>query len=83
MRTLTKTDTCIQDPASLNFHQHSVQDTLSKQQRQKYKPNHQLTRLPPHTDMPIREGKELKTSPYPMGTQTQVTPYIKLKQITD
>jgi len=32
-----------------------VQDTSSKQQtKQKYKPNHQQTGLPPHSALPIR-----------------------------
>ena len=37
-----------------------MQDTSSKQQtKQKYKPNHQQTRLPPHSALPIR-GKTNK-----------------------
>jgi len=37
-----------------------VQDTSSKEQtRQKYKPNHQKTGLPPHSALPIR-GKTNK-----------------------
>jgi len=37
-----------------------VQDTSSKQQtKQKYKPNHQQTGLPPHSALPIR-GKTNK-----------------------
>ena len=66
------------------------QDTLSKPQTRQMKTqsSHQQTRLPPHTDMPIRGEKKKKqtskeTSPYPTGIQAQVTPYIKLKQITD
>ena len=58
MRTPTQATIYIQDLASPNCQQHSVQDASSKQQiRQKYKPNHQQTGLQPHTDMPIREGK--------------------------
>ena len=38
-----------------------MQDTSSKQQtKQKYKPNHQQTGLPPHSALPIR-GKQNKT----------------------
>jgi len=37
-----------------------VQDASSKQEtKQKYKPNHQQTRLPPHSALPIR-GKTNK-----------------------
>ena len=37
-----------------------MQDTSSKQKaKQKYKPNHQQTGLPPHSDLPIR-GKTSK-----------------------
>ena len=51
VRTHTKDTTGIQDPASPNHQQHPV----SKQQiKQKYKPNHQQTRLPPHSALPIR-----------------------------
>ena len=55
VRTHIKETTGIQDPASSNHHQHPVQDASSKQQtKQKYKPNHQQTGLPPHSALPIR-----------------------------
>ena len=45
-----KETTLIQDPASPNHQQHPVQDPSSKQQtKQKYKPNHQQTGLPPYS----------------------------------
>ena len=52
-----------------------VQDALSKQQtKQKYKPNHQQTGLPPHSVVSIR-GKTNKNS-------AQISPYSKLTQTT-
>ena len=72
VRTHTKETTWIQDLASPN---HPVQDASSKQQtKQKYKPNHQQTGLPPHSVLPIR-GKTNKNS-------AQITPYTKLTQTT-
>ena len=53
-----------------------VQDALSKQQtKQKYKPNHQQTGLPPHSVVSIR-GKTNKNS-------AQISPYSKLTQTTE
>ena len=47
VRTNTKASTCIQDPASPNCWQLTVQDASPKPQaRQKHKPNHQQTRFP-------------------------------------
>jgi len=52
-----------------------VQDASSKQQtKQKYKPNHQQTGLPPHSALPIR-GKTNKNS-------AQISPHMKLTQTT-
>ena len=75
VRTHTKEMTGIQDPASPNHQYHPVPDASSKQQtKQKYKPNHQETGLPPHSALPIR-GKTNKNS-------SQISPYTKLKQTT-
>ena len=55
-----------------------MQDTSSKQQtKQKYKPNHQQTGLPPHSALPIR-GKTNKQT----KNSAQISPYIKLTQTT-
>ena len=64
LRTYTKETTWIQDLASTNHQQHPVQDVSSKQQtKQKYKPNHQQTGLPPHSALPIRgESNKQKLS---------------------
>ena len=52
-----------------------MQDASSKEQtKQKYKPNHQQTGLPPHSALPIR-GKKNKNS-------AQISPYLKLTQTT-
>ena len=52
-----------------------MQDASSKQQtKQKYKPNHQQTGLPPHSALPIR-GKANKNA-------AQISPYRKLTQTT-
>ena len=60
MRTHTKETTGIQDPVSPNHQLYPVQDASSKQQtKQKYKPNHQQTGLPPHLALNIR-GKTNK-----------------------
>ena len=72
VRIHTKETTGIQDTTSPN---HPVQDASSKQQtKQKYKPNHQQTGLPPHSALPIR-GKTNKNS-------AQISPYTKLIQTT-
>ena len=56
VRTHTTKTTWVQDPASLNNQGHPLQDPSSKQQtKQKYKPNHQQTGVPPHSALPIRE----------------------------
>ena len=61
--------------ASPNHQEHPVKDASSKQQtKQKYKPNHQKTRLLPHSALPIR-GKTNKNS-------AQISPYMKLTQTT-
>ena len=53
-----------------------MQDASSKQQtKQKYKPNHQQTGLPPHSALPIREKKTNKNS-------AQISSYTKLTQTT-
>jgi len=50
-----------------------VQDATSKQQtRQKNKPNHQQTGLPPHSAVPIRGKKKSNSG--------QISPYAKLTQ---
>jgi len=73
VRTHTKETTSIQDQASPNHQQHSVQDASSKQQtKQKYKHNHQQTGLPPHSALPIR-GKPKKQT----KNSTQISPYTK------
>ena len=60
VRTHTKETTWIQDLASRNHQWHPLQNASSKQQtKQKYKPNHQHTGLPPHWVLPIR-GKTNK-----------------------
>ena len=52
-----------------------MQDAASKQQtKQKYKPNHQQTGLPPHSALPIR-GKIKQNS-------AKISPYMKLTQTT-
>ena len=54
-----------------------MQDASSKQQtKQKYKPNHQQTGLPPHSALPIT-GKTNKTK-----TSAQISRYTKLTQTT-
>ena len=73
VRTHTKETTSIQDQASPNHQQHSVQDASSKQQtKQKYKHNQQQTGLPPHSALPIR-GKTKKQT----KNSTQISPYTK------
>jgi len=54
-----------------------VQDTSSKQQtKQKYKPNHQQTGLPPHSALPIRGKRKKQTN------SAQISIYSKLTQST-
>ena len=54
-----------------------MQDASSKQQtKQKYKPNHQQTGLPPYSALPIR-GKTTTTK-----NSAQISPYTKLTQTT-
>ncbi len=56
-----------------------MQDTSSKQQtKQKYKPNHQQTGLPPHSALPIRG----KTNKQTNKNSAQISPYMKLTQTT-
>ena len=76
LRTHTKEPTWIQDPASPNHQWHPVQDTSPKQQtKQKYKPNHQQTGLPPHSALTSEEKQTNKNS-------AQISPYKKLTQTT-
>ena len=77
VRTHIKETTRIQDPASSNHQYHPVQDASSKQTKQKYKPNHQQTGLPPHSALPIR-GKTNKQT----NNSAQISPYRKLTQTT-
>jgi len=56
-----------------------VQDASYKQQtKQKYKPNHQQTGLPPHSALPTRG----KTNKQTNKNSVQISPYKKLKQTT-
>ena len=56
-----------------------MKDTSSKQQtKQKYKPNHQQTGVPPHSALPIR-GKTNKQSD---KISAQISPFTKLTQTT-
>ena len=48
--------------------------SFKQQTKQKYKPSHQQTGLPPHSALPIR-GKTIKNS-------AQTSPYMKLTQTT-
>ena len=61
-----------------------MQDTSSKQQRQRYKPNHQHTGLPPHTALSIRGLKKRQKKPltFPTRTQAQITAYMKPTETT-
>ena len=78
VRTHTKETTWVQDPASPNHQSHPLQDTSSKQQtKQKYKPNHQQTGLPPHSALPIRG----KTNKQTNKNSAQISPY-KFTQTT-
>ena len=77
VRTHTKETTGIQDLASPNHQWHPVQDTASKQQtKQKYKPSHQQTGLPPHSALSIR-GKTNKQS---NKNSVQISSYRKFTQ---
>jgi len=52
-----------------------VQDASSKQEtKQKYKPNHQQTGLPPHSALLIRG----KTNKQANKNSAQISPYMKL-----
>ena len=78
VRTHTNETTWIQDQASPNHQEHPVWDAPSKQQtKQKYKPNHQQTGLPPHSALPIRG----KTNKQTNKNFTQMSPYRKLTHI--
>ena len=56
-----------------------MQDASSKQQtKQKCKPNHQQTGLPPHSALPIRG----KTNKQTNKNSAQISPYMKLTQTT-
>ena len=85
MRTPTKASTCIQDLASPNFQQHPVQDTSSQQEiKQKHKPNHQQTGLPPHTALTTTGKKKKKNkAPPPTRAQEKVTPNRSLQKPLD
>jgi len=55
-----------------------LQDASSKQQtKQKYKPNHQQTGVPPYSALPIRKNKEANKN------SAQISPYTKLTQTTE
>ena len=64
--------------ASPNHQEHPVKDASSKQQtKQKYKPSHQQTGLPPHSALPIRgKTKNKQTN----KNSAQISPYMKLIQ---
>ena len=56
-----------------------MQDTSSKQQtKQKYKPSHQQTGVPPHSALPMRGKKNQKQK----QNSAQISPYMKLTQTT-
>ena len=56
-----------------------MQFASSKQQtKQKYKPNHQQTGLPPHSALPIRGKTNKQTNKH----SAQISPYKKLTQTT-
>ena len=79
VRTHTREITGLQDLASPNHQYHPVQDASSKQQtKQKYKPNHQQTGLPPHSALRIRG----KTNKQRNKNSAQISPYTKLTQTT-
>ena len=70
VRTHTKETTWVKDPATSC----TLCRTTHLNNKQKYKPNHQQTGLPPHSALPIR-GKTNKNS-------AQISPYTKLTQTT-
>jgi len=75
IRTHTKETSWIQDLTSPNHQYHPVKDASSKQQtKQKYKPSHHQTYLPPHSALPNWE-KTNKNS-------AQISPHRKLTQTT-
>ena len=79
VRTHTKETTVIEDLASPNHQQRPVQDASSKQQtKQKYKPSHQQTGLPPHSALPFRGKINQPTN----RNSAQTSPYTKLTQTT-
>ena len=50
-----------------------MQDTSSKQQtKQKYKPNHQQTGLPPHSALPIRGKTNKQTNKQKLSTNVTI-----------
>ena len=54
-------------------------DLVTKQQtKQKYKPNHQQTGLPPHSALPLRG----KTNKHTNKNSAQISPFKKLTQTT-
>ena len=56
-----------------------MQDASSKPQtKQKYKPNHQQTAVPPHSALPIRGKTNKETN----KNSAQISPYKKLTQTT-
>ena len=83
VRTDTKETAWIQDPATPNPQEHSVQDTSSKWQiKQKQKPNHQQTGLPPHSALPIRgkTNKQIKTQHKSHPIQSYTNHCTKLRR---
>ena len=79
VRTHTRETTVIQALASPNYQKHPVQDASSKQQtKQKYKPNHQQTGLPPHSASPSEEKQTSKQR----NKNSQISPCKKLTQTT-
>ena len=83
VKTHTKETTWIQDSTSPNHQYHPVQNASSKQQiRQKYKPNHQQTELPPHSALPVREktNKQQKLSTYLTLYEAYTDHWIKLRR---
>ena len=57
-----------------------MQDASPKQQtKQKYKPNHQQTGLPPHSALP---SEEKQTNKLTNKNSAQISPYTKLIQTT-
>ena len=75
----------MQGPVSPNYQQHPVQDASSKQQtKQKYKPNHQQTGLPPHSTLPIRGKTNKKTQKLSINLtlyEAYTNPWTKLRRV--